>query len=124
MATATQLLPTEASVTIRTGSPADTVNMDEAIHLATLCKQSLNDLSTHLPNINHSHPYTADEILALPLSKHRIDDVLHDLPRRKSQRHELAVTIASLLYPVHEGSLTSIIRYEADRVRLRGWAAL
>ncbi|CAM1504029.1 Fc.00g016200.m01.CDS01 [Cosmosporella sp. VM-42] len=124
MATATQLLPTEASITIHTGTPTDIVHMDEAIHLATLCKKSLNDLSIHLPNINHSHPYTADEILALPLSKHRIDDALHDLPRRKSQRHQLAVAIASLLYPVHEGSLTSIIRYEADRVRLRGWAAL
>lgn len=98
--------------------------MDQAIYYANLCKQGLHDLATRFPTFDHSHPYTADEIIALPLDQHRVSDALHDLPRRKSARHELAVAIASLMYPVHEGSLTSIIRYEADRVRLRAWAAL
>lgn len=98
--------------------------MDLAIHFANLCKQGLHDLATRLPSFDHSHAYTADEMLALPLDRHRVPDELHDLPRRKSARHQLAVAIASLMYPVHEGSLAAVIRYEADRVRLRAWAAL
>ncbi|KAG5660710.1 hypothetical protein KAF25_003316 [Fusarium avenaceum] len=102
----------------------DVVNIDEVVHLATLCRKSLVDLDLHMPEFNPSHPFTLDEITALPLDKHRIDDALHDLPRRKSARHNLAVAIAPLLYPVHDGSLTAIIRFEADRVRLRAWAVL
>lgn len=98
--------------------------MDEAIRLAALCRQGLNILAFQLPMIDHAHPYTYDEILDLPLAQHRIDDRLHELPRRKSQRHQLAVAIATLLYPIHQDSLASIIRYEKDRVRLRGCAAL
>ncbi|KAF7548683.1 hypothetical protein G7Z17_g6924 [Cylindrodendrum hubeiense] len=133
MATATQLqLAAEPSIPIQTtmskdassSTSTDEVNMDQAIFLANLCKQGLNDLDIRLPTFNPSHPYTADEIINLPLDRHRVSDALHDLPRRKSGRHTLAVAIASLMYPVHEGSLTAIIRYEADRVRLRGWAAL
>ncbi|KAM5351835.1 hypothetical protein ACJ41O_004558 [Fusarium nematophilum] len=128
MATATELrLPVEPpSCTIQDNLPGkgEEVNMDHAIHLAGLCRQGLIDLDLRLPGFDPSHPYTADEIVALPLDKHRVDDALHDLPRRKSARHTLAVAIAPLLYPVHEGSLTAIIRYEADRVRLRAWAAL
>ncbi|RGP62492.1 hypothetical protein FSPOR_9239 [Fusarium sporotrichioides] len=134
MSTATELRPIEPpsfSVSPQhvTASPSlskhnDMVNMDEAIHLAYLCRKSLIDLDQHLPGFNPSHPFTVDEIIALPLNKHRIDDALHDLPRRKSARHNLAVAIAPMLYPVHEGSLTAIIRFDADRVRLRGWAAL
>ncbi|KAF7555956.1 hypothetical protein G7046_g6439 [Stylonectria norvegica] len=123
MATATQIqLMAGSSITMRGASSE--VNMEEAIRFANLCKEGLNVLAEHHPDFDHSHPYTADEVLALPMDEHRIDDALHDLPRRKSQRHTLAVAIASLLYPVHEGSLTAIIRYEGDRVRLRGWAAL
>ncbi|KAM0561751.1 hypothetical protein ACHAPJ_002920 [Fusarium lateritium] len=130
MATATELRPTEPPsfspqhVIPSTTKYHDVVDIDEAIHLAKLSRKSLVDLDLHLPGFNPSHPYTADEITALPFDKHRIDDALHDLPRRKSARHNLAVAIAPLLYPVHEGSLTAIIRYEGDRVRLRAWAAL
>ncbi|KAJ4255554.1 hypothetical protein NW762_009551 [Fusarium torreyae] len=130
MATATELRPTEPPsfspqhVIPSTTKYHDVVDLDEAIHLAKLSRQSLVDLDVHLPGFNPSHSYTADEITALPFDKHRIDDALHDLPRRKSARHNLAVAIAPLLYPVHEGSLTAIIRYEGDRVRLRAWAAL
>ncbi|KAL4722673.1 hypothetical protein ACLX1H_010556 [Fusarium chlamydosporum] len=134
MATATEMRPIEppsfsvSSHHATASSPPtkyrDVVNIEEATHLASLCRKSLVDLDQHLPGFNPSHPFTVDEIVALPLDKHRIDDVLHDLPRRKSARHNLAVAIAPLLYPVHEGSLTAIIRFEADRVRLRGWAAL
>ncbi|KAF4949623.1 hypothetical protein FSARC_13431 [Fusarium sarcochroum] len=130
MATATELRPTEPPsflpqpATLSTTKYHDAVDIDEAVHLAKLSRQSLIDLDRHLPGFNPSHPYTVDEITALPLDKHRIDDALHDLPRRKSARHNLAVAIAPLLYPVHDGSLTAIIRYEGDRVRLRAWAAL
>lgn len=126
MATATQLqLSSEPSITARgVKASLSEVNTDEAVFLADLCKKALSDLDAHLPSFNPSHPYTADEILDLPLNRHRINDVLHSLPRRKSSRHALAEAIAYLLYPVHEGSLTSIIRYEADRVRIRAWAAV
>ncbi|KAH7155118.1 hypothetical protein B0J13DRAFT_217977 [Dactylonectria estremocensis] len=126
MATATQLqLTVEPSVSIQSPTSANVeVNMDQAIFLAQLCRQGLGDLDARLPNFNPSHAYTADEIINLPLDQHRVSDALHDLPRRKSGRHTLALAIASMMYPVHEGSLTAIIRYEADRVRLRGWAAL
>ncbi|XEV06317.1 hypothetical protein FSHL1_011604 [Fusarium sambucinum] len=134
MSTATELRPIEppsfsissqhANVSPPLSKHNDTVNMEEAVRLAYLCRKSLIDLDQHLPGFNPSHPFTADEIIALPLNKHRIDDALHDLPRRKSARHNLAVAIAPMLYPVHEGSLTAIIRFDADRVRLRAWAAL
>jgi NLR family CARD domain-containing protein 3 len=100
------------------------INADEVIFLAGLCRKYLNVLAVELPELDLSHAYTADEIVALPLSKHRVPDILHDLPRRKSTRHAQAEAIASLLDPSHEGSLTAIIRYETDRVKLRGWAAL
>ncbi|RBR03950.1 uncharacterized protein FIESC28_11651 [Fusarium coffeatum] len=125
MSTATELRPIEPPSfslppqhAIASPPPAkhsDAVDMDEAIHLARLCRKSLVDLDQHLPGFNPSHPFTVDEIIALPLDKHRIDDALHDLPRRKSARHNLAVAMAPMLYPVHEGSLTAIIRYDADR---------
>lgn len=121
MATATQIqVQPPPSLTIQGGG----VNDDDVSHLAALCRVSLNALASNLPEVNPSHPYTADEILALPLAKHRVPDVLHDLPRRKSARHEQALALAARLDPSHEGSLTAVIRYEADRVRLRGWAAL
>ncbi|KAF4478617.1 hypothetical protein FAGAP_12282 [Fusarium agapanthi] len=140
MASATELRPTQTPSfsTHQHAMPSlpsvpstryhDEVEMDLAIHLATLCRTSLVELDSHLPGFRPSHPFTADEIVPLPLDKHRIDDALHELPRRKSARHNLAVAISSLLYPVHQGSLTAIIRYEEDRVRLRvrlrAWAAL
>ncbi|KAL3952105.1 hypothetical protein ACCO45_013822 [Purpureocillium lilacinum] len=97
---------------------------DEAIRLAALTRRALAALHSNLPGFNPSQPLTADEILALPLAAHRVDDELHGLPRRRSPRAALAQLIAPLLYPVHDGSLTAIIRYEADRVRVRGWAVL
>ncbi|KAF4973581.1 hypothetical protein FZEAL_9282 [Fusarium zealandicum] len=131
MATATELRPTEPpsmpDISLQQAPSSPTtieVNMDEVIHLAGLFRQGLTDLELHFPDFNPSHPCTADEILALPLDKYRVNDVLHDLPRRKSARHTLALAISSLLYPVHEGSLTAIIRYDADRVCLRAWAVL
>ncbi|KAL6852973.1 hypothetical protein ACO1O0_007522 [Amphichorda felina] len=125
MATATQLQLTSPSLTVHQPKDDNTVvDMDEAIRLAGLCRTSLNDLAQNLPTLDTSHPYTADEILALPLTQHRIADDLHNLPRRKSSRHPLAQAVAALLDPSHEGSLTAVIRYDADRVRLRGWAAL
>lgn len=123
MATATQiqLSSSPPSLTIQgSNSTAD----DDISHLASLCRVSLNALHLHLPDLNPSRSYTADEILALPLHQHRIPDALHDLPRRKSARHEDALALATRLDPAHQGSLTAVIRYEADRVRLRGWAAL
>lgn len=137
MVTATKLRPiTESAFTTSDTKPKDTrinkhmdakenpINMEAVVRLAAICRKALNDLTTHWPDFYPSHPYTADEIVALPLDKHRVDDVLHDLPRRRSARHELATAIAPFLYPVHEGSLTAIIRYDADRVRLRAWVAL
>ncbi|UKZ49764.1 hypothetical protein TrVGV298_004014 [Trichoderma virens] len=108
------------------GSNAESnVSMNEAIYLAGLCRSALNNLTTYMADVlKPSQGYTADDILALPLDKHRIEDILYDLPSRKSTRHNLAVAIASLLHPVHDGSLTAIIRYDADRVRLRAWASL
>lgn len=104
---------------------ASNVSMNEAVYLAGLCRAALNDLNTHMADIlKPSQGYTADDILALPLDKHRVVDLLHDLPSRKSTRHNLAVAVASLLHPVHDGSLTALIRYDADRVRLRAWASL
>ncbi|KEY65381.1 hypothetical protein S7711_04278 [Stachybotrys chartarum IBT 7711] len=125
MATATQV---ELSTQLYMGSHDASINestlLEEAIHLAGLCRQSLNDLEAYFPSFDHGQPLTADEILALPMTEHRVSDSLYQLPRRKSNRHQLAQAIAALLYPVHDGSLTAIIRYEADRVRLRSWAAL
>ncbi|KAK5995543.1 Protein NLRC3-like protein [Cladobotryum mycophilum] len=133
MATATQVelsTDTQPSFIIKTKDEnkdvKDLFSMTEAIYLAGLCRTALNTLfSSELSDIiKPSQAYTANDILALPLDKHRIPDVLHDLPSRKSSRHALAVALASLLHPVHEGSLTAIIRYDADRVRLRAWAVL
>lgn len=133
MASATQVKlfdSSNPSLTLRIkpvdGLPADSpASVDEAAHLAGLCRAALNDMITHMDDIlKPSHGYTADDILELPLDRHRIQDILHDLPSRKSTRHNLAVAVSSLLHPVHDGSLTSIIRYDADRVRLRAWASL
>src|SRR6478736_4881204 len=124
MASATELWPTQppSFSTHQHATPSlpsvpstkyhDEVEMDLAIHLATLCRKSLVELDSHLPGFKPSHPFTADEIVSLPLDKHLIDDSLHELPRRKSARHNLAVAISSCLYPVHQGSLTAIIRFE------------
>lgn len=130
MATATQVVLAEVdapSLTINTkkGGRDDSFSMSEAIYLAGLCRPALNLLKSQLANVlNPSQAYTADDILALPLNKYRIPDILHSLPGRKSARHALAVAVAYLLHPVHHGSLTAIIRYNADRVHLRAWAAL
>ncbi|GJJ72392.1 hypothetical protein EMPS_04749 [Entomortierella parvispora] len=98
--------------------------LDKAASIANLCRPALNTLALHLTELDASQTYSAEEILAFPLTEFRIPDELHDLPRRRSTRHELASAIAALLYPVHEGSLTAIIRYDAERVRLRAWVAL
>lgn len=118
MATATQVL-LSPSLTL-TNCPAD----GDASHLASMCRKYLNALNADLPDLDHARAYTPAEILALPLSQHRIPDELHGLPRRRSARNELAASVAALLSPCEEGSLTALIRYETDRVRLRGWAAL
>ncbi|KAF9119015.1 hypothetical protein BGW39_000688 [Mortierella sp. 14UC] len=97
---------------------------EEASYLANLCRPALNDFVLHFPSFDTSKCYTAEEILALPLTQLRIPQALYNLPSRRSARHELAKAVAALLYPVHEGSLTAIIRYDADRVRLRAWAML
>ncbi|TFB07422.1 Protein NLRC3 [Trichoderma ghanense] len=130
-ATQIQLLDSSTSSLLLRIKPDDGLNagsdasMDEAIRLASLCRGALNDLATYMDDVlEPSRGYTADEILDLPLDKHRIADMLHDLPSRRSTRHHLAAAVASLLHPVHEGSLTAIIRYNADRVRLRAWASL
>ncbi|PNY18293.1 Protein NLRC3 [Tolypocladium capitatum] len=130
MATATQVQLDDTpvlAIAAQEPSPDDTspgFAQDEALHLARLTRQALHDLDLNLPDFSPSTAYTAVEILALPLDRHRVPDQLHDLPRRRSARAGLALLIAPLLYPVHEGSLTAIIRYDADRVRVRGWAAL
>lgn len=100
-------------------------HVEEATHLARLCKVALSKLAT-IHSFDPSSPYTAQDILKLPLDEpaFRIDDELYWLPRRKSGRESLAIAIASLLYPSPEGSLSPLIRYEADRVRLKAWAAL
>ncbi|RFU77771.1 hypothetical protein TARUN_4483 [Trichoderma arundinaceum] len=133
MASATQVQLLDSlnpSLTIRI-TPEDGLNaaanvsMNEATYMAGLCRAALNDLDTYMADIlKPSQGYTADDILALPLDTHRVADILHDLPRRKSARHDQAVALSSLLHPVHDGSLTAIIRYDADRVRLRAWASL
>lgn len=122
MATATQVQQLQPSLTIQAKPAA--LDDDQLSRLASLCRASLNALAADLPGLDPSAAYTADAILNLPLDAHRIPDELHDLPRRKSARHETALALAARLDPAHEGSLTAVIRYEADRVRLRGWAAL
>lgn len=133
MATATQLQTTTPTLTITPQLPTVDTNtnqidndplMEQAISYATLARQALNTLNHHLPHLSHSIPYTAAQILALPLSTHRISDDLYGLPRRGSSRHDLACLIAPLLSPCEADSLTALIRYEEDKVRLRGWAAL
>ncbi|KAG0034112.1 hypothetical protein BGZ81_006138 [Podila clonocystis] len=127
MATATQILPvSDPSLAIHHD---DALSMsqnppDEAIYLASLCRPALNDLALHLSWLNTSQRYTNEEILALPLTQFRIPDALLNLPSRRSARHALATAVAALLHPVHEGSLTAVIRYDADRVHLRAWALL
>ncbi|KAJ6441041.1 putative 26s proteasome non-atpase regulatory subunit 3 protein [Purpureocillium lavendulum] len=116
--------PQEMSSTTPPSANQEGDLQDEAIRIAALTRQALAALDSNLPGFNPSQALTADEIIALPLAAHRVDDELHDLPRRRSPRAALAQLIAPLLYPVHEGSLTAIIRYEADRVRVRGWAVL
>ncbi|UNI17535.1 hypothetical protein JDV02_003869 [Purpureocillium takamizusanense] len=96
----------------------------EATRLAGLVRRALAALDSALPGFDPSRPLTADEMLALPLATHRVDDELHGLPRRRSPRAALAQLIAPLLYPVHDGSLAALIRYEADRVRVRGWVVV
>ncbi|KAL0939677.1 leucine rich repeat protein [Colletotrichum truncatum] len=100
-------------------------DIEEAIRLAPLCRDALNLLDAKVPDFNHQYAYTADEILALPVDTVRLPDELHGLPRRKSTRSSLASAIATLLYPAtHEKALSSVIRYDAARVRLRAWVAL
>lgn len=36
----------------------------------------------------------------------------------------LAAAVAALVSPAHAGSLAPLIRYEAERARLRGWGML
>jgi hypothetical protein len=103
---------------------AEPVDMDEAVRLAPICRNALNLVAAQHPDFDHGKGYTADEILALPLDVHRVPDELYRLPRRRSRQQPLALALSRLLYPIHEGSLAAVIRYEADRVRLRGMAAL
>ncbi|CRK20953.1 hypothetical protein BN1723_012221, partial [Verticillium longisporum] len=109
---------------IHSDARVDEVEFDEALILASLCRKYLNLLHATSPAFDHCYAYTPDEILELPLMKVRIDEVLHDLPRRKSKRAMLAGSIADLLFPCHAGSLSPIIRYDADRVKLHAWAVL
>jgi NLR family CARD domain-containing protein 3 len=106
------------------GNVSQLVNMDEAIHLATIFKHGLKVLNEKQPDFDPSHAFTPDEILALPVDEVRIPDALHDLPRRKSARSALANAIAGVVYPELGGALSAIIRYDAERVKLRAWAAL
>ncbi|CAI6093467.1 unnamed protein product [Clonostachys chloroleuca] len=124
MATATQIqLSSSPSLTTKPELD-DGVKMEDMVHLAGLCRTSLNALNLNLPDLNLNLPYTADEIVQLPLDKHRVPDALFSLPRRKSARHAEAEALCRLLDPAHDGSLSALIRYDADRVRLRAWAAL
>ena len=97
----------------------------EADHFAQLCKAGLSTLAS-LSSFDTSSSYSAQDILALPLdgTEFRIDDRLYELPGRKSGRASLAAAIASLLYPAPEDSLSPLIRYQSDRVRLKSWVAL
>ncbi|KDN63375.1 putative leucine rich repeat protein [Colletotrichum sublineola] len=104
---------------------ASRVDVDEAIRLAALCRQAFNLLNAQVPDFNHSKAYTPDEILTLPMDTIRLPDELHGLPRRKSRRSHLAKAIATLLYPAtYDDAVSSVIRYEAARVRLRAWVVL
>ncbi|KAF6796524.1 leucine rich repeat protein [Colletotrichum sojae] len=119
--------PYDMSPVTPTGAADDVTVADaeEAARLAPLCREALNLLDAKVPDFKHSYSFTADEILALPLDTVRLPDGLHGLPRRKSARSSLAAAIASLLYPAtHDEALSSLIRYEAARVRLRAWVAL
>ncbi|KAG0053702.1 hypothetical protein BGZ83_000586 [Gryganskiella cystojenkinii] len=127
MMTVTQMQPVvdPSLLTMQDDALSNSQNiLDDAIHLADLCRPALNDLILHLSWLDALKSYTAIEIADLPLSTFRIPDALHNLPARRSARFELAQALATLLYPVHEGSLAAIIRYETDRVRLRAWAVL
>ncbi|KAI6780736.1 uncharacterized protein J7T54_001044 [Emericellopsis cladophorae] len=116
MATATQIQTSTISLA---NGPSD-----DAIRLAALCRVALNTLYAELPDFNPSQAYSPDEIVNLPLSAHRLPDELYDLPRRRSARASLAQEIAALLSPSEADSLTALIRYEAERVKLRAWTAL
>ncbi|KAM0324784.1 hypothetical protein ACHAQA_007748 [Verticillium albo-atrum] len=116
--------PADNATSIRNTVNAVEVDFDEAVRLALLCRKHLNLLHALPEPFDHSRAYTPDEILELPLMKVPIDDTLHDLPRRKSSRTAQAAAIANLLFPCHADSLSPIIRYDADRVKLHAWAVL
>lgn len=123
MATATFVQLDEPSLS-NTPSLSSEDTQHEAVQLAKLCRQSLNDLEESLAEYSLTVDLTPDEVLALPLDKARIPDILHGLPGRRSSRRSLAAAIAALLYPVETDSLSAVIRYEADRIRLRDWVTL
>lgn len=97
----------------------------EAARLAPLIRTALTTLS-RLGDFNPSLPCTREEILRLPLHDPslRPPEELLNLPRRKSRRMPLAAAVAALVFPAHAGSLAPLIRYEAERVRLRGWGVV
>ncbi|PKS11224.1 hypothetical protein jhhlp_002985 [Lomentospora prolificans] len=98
-------------------------NTAEASRLARLCRMALGRLAATMPDFNPSVPYTAAEILAMPFHNPsgRAEEELLALPRRKSKRMLLAAAVAELIFPSRTGSLSPLIRYDADRVKLRGW---
>jgi len=100
------------------------VDAKEAVRLATLCKTALNLLAATMPDFNPSEPFVPEQILALPLHAVRVDESLLHLPRRKSRRMPLAAAIANLMFPSHDGSLSPLIKYDADRVKIRAWVTL
>lgn len=101
-------------------------NVVEAARLAQLCRTALARLAATMPGFNPSKPYSAAEILAMPFyhPSARAEEELLTLPRRKSKRMLLAAAVAELMFPSRAGSLSPLIRYDADRVKLRGWVML
>jgi hypothetical protein len=101
---------------------------EQAIELSEQIKKALAKLSNIGTADGPPLPAepTDDELLQFPFDTIKIDNSLESLPPRKSSRHELAAIIAILLHPVPEGGneLYSIIRYEADRVRICRWIRL
>lgn len=91
--------------------------VQQAILLVEQVKNALIELQCIAPDLLPVNP-TDEELLQFPVESLRLDDNLLTLPKRDSSNHELAVLLASLLYPIHTDSLASIIRYEHDRVRI------
>ncbi|KXJ90308.1 hypothetical protein Micbo1qcDRAFT_227500 [Microdochium bolleyi] len=100
--------------------------LSEASHLASLYKSTMTTILESPIDPERVDQADKASLLALPLHKpnHRLTDAAAALPRRKSARGPLAAAVAGLLFPTEAGSLSSLIRYEEGRKRIRDYVVL